>query len=1728
MNSTEFNRGKWRYNKTLIIGLLCSSAVFFALFPLFALDPKYERNGECYLMIGEGIEGSGSGAKFHRGVYRMNNAPKQEIYTPPEKVVTPTTEAFSFSADLNRNLHVFEEQVKAPVWPTHIYRQVVDNVEPLTIDFGSHDWMHYDYRPASGHYGLPATKKNAPLYRTGPRARVMNHNTSSAGPGTPTGVWGDNNDYAEELKQIPITGNLALGVYSGKQWFKIPNGAFYSSWRQKPSDFVTSDSWKGYSWVTRYVPLDSWPPRYFYVVYSDKVCNTPHHWVLVTNEPQIDNDTAKNLNYQRKNPGEVVGVTNDSAVYRQILAGCMDGCGGASGEGSGVSQPLLADVAFMPKDNTRPRDRTYFYSRPKNGRTFNLTVNGSPCAAGSPTVAKIIGDGTDLTTKWVGVSAGKNGKDYIYLLGTEVIKSWYREIFGGASPDMDIQAVGVSNQWSEEGGIVYAYDTKRDYIYKFVRKEDNTTPVSELDFLAINAQEILEAIGVEKHIKLDEIRADGFGNLFMAISKPLNPALASTPLNPDSKRICQTIRLNDAEYITVAKKKTITDPEVVAYLLYPVDFSKAVYRRNILNGRIEYMGEKVFARLWYNLMVEFPSQADYDNFINEVSAYKDTSGEFFGLNESADLESSLLGAGAGIVYEPPSLVSQPLVSPTAVSWEHYARGVPPSVADFAMFSAWETDNPGKVKLSVINVQTPPKVYALKGKNSFLDIVGPYEGGIPVHVEQATIRTVNQDDGLLSHLYSASNDKVRIDLSKLYFFMVENYPLESGAQNPNLEKDWNANNKKGGFMTGIRDPRTKKNGGDISYEWRIFMVEDMLKNPVFTVTSNDPESGQPSQTERFAYLYSPMPAKYVIACRATYDWYDYDAMPFGTTAGSLKNYKKTGAKAIPVRDADFNHFTVTEQLQKIFSDPSFSPATFTKKIYGDDGMLAATQTISYRDAFKQNLGDEYWRLIPVIASGTYKPNVNETEICQLERCDWFSDCEGYILATDSIANSYWWSTKTAADNHGLSAGERYLWRISLASQTALLNDISKLTGTNPEDKANFNYVAYKLTTEKIDEDDNPMWIDPNDKFRFQNKKGDVRWKSKEIKTEASLSFETPVDNSGKLEIETVYLGDNVKGDLKSFKYVETSPGLLPTDPMIATLTITMRREFEYDVWVLVAEKKDDGTIKKNPAFKVNGLPGIAELTGQATVLVVDSTPPRILFAETSPNQINLETGKPFPEQNLQFTIIDNSRWNALKTQPFGKDGNMLGFTKEKSKANALSNAYVLSQIAYLKSAKLPSSHLQLKPVYSFYNRETEITYSMTLIDNKFNDTTTNKLVEVSHESALKKKASSDTLEPRFLAFKHPDGALILSDSAVTDNVKAADGSSLSVRRGKVVYNLDLSQLKSLDENKLPVNKVPIAYANNSLGYTPYVFKVRSVDSSGNEMEWTSLNSLMEVKDIIPPIPFLSITEHKNMSTSVVPNFRLDSGSAAYGDMNAYSKAIGGKTIFSSIFELGTSKQTWKANSLTGQIGDGVNAMFAMPPHPTQGAGLGKLGKGMNMSTPYGTLVRTPSIPPAAVENNVLVTFRASSLDNSGQAKTELTYVYLDGDNKEKTASCSTDINKYEQKPVSGGYKMESYPFASSIGVFRGTYDDFPMAAPLMLKAVDNARDHDKYIWVGDKEPSTAVWDPIENLNRNPVFELKYMMDKEGEPSPNETTLNSSLPVWGSRLEAMPIERTIRSE
>ena len=62
MNSTEFNRGKWRYNKTLIIGLLCSSAVFFALFPLFALDPKYERNGECYLMIGEGIEGSGSGA----------------------------------------------------------------------------------------------------------------------------------------------------------------------------------------------------------------------------------------------------------------------------------------------------------------------------------------------------------------------------------------------------------------------------------------------------------------------------------------------------------------------------------------------------------------------------------------------------------------------------------------------------------------------------------------------------------------------------------------------------------------------------------------------------------------------------------------------------------------------------------------------------------------------------------------------------------------------------------------------------------------------------------------------------------------------------------------------------------------------------------------------------------------------------------------------------------------------------------------------------------------------------------------------------------------------------------------------------------------------------------------------------------------------------------------------------------------------------------------------------------------------------------------------------------------------------------------------------------------------------------------------------------------------------------------------------------------------------------
>ena len=70
-----------------------------------------------------------------------------------------------------------------------------------------------------------------------------------------------------------------------------------------------------------------------------------------------------------------------------------------------------------------------------------------------------------------------------------------------------------------------------------------------------------------------------------------------------------------------------------------------------------------------------------------------------------------------------------------------------------------------------------------------------------------------------------------------------------------------------------------------------------------------------------------------------------------------------------------------------------------------------------------------------------------------------------------------------------------------------------------------------------------------------------------------------------------------------------------------------------------------------------------------------------------------------------------------------------------------------------------------------------------------------------------------------------------------------------------------------------------YANNTPGYVPYAFDVIATDSSGNMVN-TKLNLVLNVRDNIPPIPWVTMIDNKTGASSIIPRINGTSQNA-YG-------------------------------------------------------------------------------------------------------------------------------------------------------------------------------------------------------------------------------------------------------
>ncbi len=1586
----------------------------------YALAPEYERNGECYLLIGQG-------PATMKGVFRLNNPEKAKYFDPAKHLFTPNN-TFSFAVDLNRVIYTFTEAVDTgyTMLSTKLKRQVLDSVSTNHSDWGYHAYFHYDHRS----WGVGSN-----VYRVGPVGRkIQGAGTKfySAGPGTSISAPSGN--------PLPsFTGALSLDKYSGRNWYEIPNGAWYSSWKTGGAigNFST-----------------------FYVVFGDKEDGKAHKWTLFTWNPDNMNLDAPNYS---SNPGQVVATSYDKKITRQIFAGCLDGCGGASGSGSGVADEMTNDLAFMPPIKAEP-SRTYFYSRPKYQAGAEITLNGSLYKPGGDN--PLIGLPDNVDTLWIGVSMRNVKTDYVYALGTSVIKDWYKQATGEEAKSMNISAVAVSNQWNQEGGIVYAYDQGGKMIYKFQRKEKSGAPISKERYQAMSMSEILSSVGAKPTSVIDDIKADGFGSMYFAMSHP-----AKSVADYDPRYYFDP---NEAIYLLKGKRND-DDGTWAGNLIYKQGYGKVVFEKNNRNGKVKEIGRKDFAIRYYNVP-----------FVVEIAGME-------------NLVSAGLGSAKEILASWSAVIGNNNNKWDAGDYNYGTAGAPG-------FYEYNYGDPGQCRLSVINVPTPDVVISLGGKKSYLDIVGPYLNTIPI--ANKNDRHTNQGDGLIKPV------PVSLSPDTLYFYMVENYPLPDGTQNPLEQPDWDGDGRMGGFITSIVNPESSTKAGNVYYRWRTWMVEDLYGHPVCKAMESKPPVPDPPKKcntgmNAYYYFYSPVPAKYILTCQVLYDWYDYDLLKFGDTIDDLPNVLRTAEKALPVTSGSIGHASAVDTLNGIMATDNFK-------------FMVASAT-EYMSAILEG-SDKTFAMVPIVVKGTVPPNPNTFETARIQRCD-------VIPALEStkayLKDNTYWHPQTGAQPsggfHGIEAGKGYYWRVDIASQTNLFFDISKSNDTTPGD-ATFNYVAAKLMENQGLNTDgsekNPFYVNRKPEFQFRNLGGDLRWPTNSnIRVTAHLEYKVPKAGGG-YEVQKKFLiqdaanpGEpqevSVKAESKVFTVnspivTQTGGDLPPTDPTEATLVITMRRMFEYDMWIRIW----NGTNWNWGSYI--SLPKDMVIEAKTTVKIIDMQNPQILFTETKPNNLFGETGSNLTAgvgptgmgnpSEVKLAISDNNPWEAVDTE--------LGITNKGTyDSNRLHNDTTKATIAGLVATNKPSASYNLKPIFAkLFNRKVKVAFESSSRD--------------AAGKYLKKRAnlSFDSLYSHYYT-KNAGGAVVennvrLQKSSQTFSETQANGNISYF--AKVFYKIPLAQIRIGDGDTL---KIPTGYANNTPGYyikssntiKPYMFFIEVSDSSGNKLSEKELNLALHVRDNMPPNPYGVMTEKKDNTVSWFPVMlkAARAASAKPENYHQYSfKNLANTTFSESFSDLSTA---WTPDAtpdgyINGKVnyyqslksmGDKIVAPFKDDAYTKQ----------IDNSTSGGVSF----LPPRFVEDNVEAEFQVGVSDNAGVATATLTFNYFDGDGVEQSRTITSG---WTSTSDSGG-KIASYT-GQSLAVFRGAEAQFPMAIPVKIIATDNARDFDYYTGGALSDPS------------NPWSDWKWHAPKIGGAADKTRTYKTSVPVYGSNLIIRTIDKTIRNQ
>ncbi|MBP7633246.1 hypothetical protein KBA41_03675 [Candidatus Ozemobacteraceae bacterium] len=599
--------------------------------------------------------------------------------------------------------------------------------------------------------------------------------------------------------------------------------------------------------------------------------------------------------------------------------------------------------------------------------------------------------------------------------------------------------------------------------------------------------------------------------------------------------------------------------------------------------------------------------------------------------------------------------------------------------------------------------------------------------------------------------------------------------------------------------------------------------------------------------------------------------------------------------------------------------------------------------------------------------------------------------------------------------------------------------------------NYDYIADKLTNSEQPE----YYVNGNPEFQFDRTGDDLRWApGSTVEIQADLNYPVPPLTDDKPKVVQLNLGTNITTvDSQSFAYFTTKTDLPPTDPFEADLVIRMSRLFYYDMRIY-------GTINgvKRLLGKVPNLPKKLTIEAQTKVLIIDTVPPTIAFDKTKPTQLYgltgkiLESGTNDNPTSIQFQIRDNDPWDGLS-----------GITSHEKydSTNIKTNKETIEK----HYGKAGSANYNLKPVFDSSNQGVQLYWN---------------IASVTESRHITLEANS--FKPSYGSFSPGTG---LGTPVISNTAEGAYDSTMD-------FEILLSELN----DKNPIN-LPKYYANNTPGYEPYKFWISLRDASGNESLDNLLNLVIHMKDDIPPDPYGIVQEYKTNKATRFP----DNGGGAE-DNDAFIDSFRNSTSFHQSF---ASRGNWYPQSpgedKDCQIWDG-----------SFDTGLKALWSVDDTIAALPDTMKNVDITPGDidVEDNVEVGMWAGASDNAGAASATLTYRYFDIEKKEQTDSTSSSTFSLPGVTADADKKVQSSLSMKRV-IFREGSIDFPLAIPITLHAVDDARNWDTYSSGEVKGDGTWSWGP-------------YV---EGASAPNERLFKTTLPVYGSELSIRTIETGVRT-